>query len=164
MVTSCPINPDLYSPKSSPNSTPITTTGMHWFVLDSVASYFSQELQRAFGCGFEPTTESTLIVDGGKTKLRHSRLAAASASSLCGSRLIVSEVHNAGLCVLADWGFGSSVFSESALRAAGTLLSRVRTPPMAPWPDGGPKSLRSPCCGLAIYTKTNQPASDDCSL
>ncbi|GFO03191.1 hypothetical protein PoB_002969600 [Plakobranchus ocellatus] len=41
--------------------------------------------------------------------------------------------------------------SESALRSAGTLLSRVRTPPPAPWPDGGPKSLRSPCCGLAIY-------------
>ncbi|GFO12247.1 hypothetical protein PoB_003875200 [Plakobranchus ocellatus] len=31
--------------------------------------------------------------------------------------------------------------SESALRSAGTLLS----------PDGGPKSLRLPCCGLAIH-------------
>ncbi|GFO47741.1 hypothetical protein PoB_007424600 [Plakobranchus ocellatus] len=49
------------------------------------------------------------------------------------------------------WGVGGTVASESALRSAGTLLSRVRAPPPAPWPDGGPESLRSPCCGLAIY-------------
>ncbi|GFO03174.1 hypothetical protein PoB_002967900 [Plakobranchus ocellatus] len=49
------------------------------------------------------------------------------------------------------WGVGGSVVSESALRSAGTLLSPVRAPPLAPCPDGGPKSLRSPCCGLAIY-------------
>ncbi|GFO29907.1 hypothetical protein PoB_005641200 [Plakobranchus ocellatus] len=48
-------------------------------------------------------------------------------------------------------GVGGSVASESALRFSGTLLSRVRAPPPAPWPDGGPESLRSPCCGLAIY-------------
>ncbi|GFO46570.1 hypothetical protein PoB_007307500 [Plakobranchus ocellatus] len=48
-------------------------------------------------------------------------------------------------------GVGGTVASESALRSAGTLLSRVRAPPTAPWPDGGPESLRSPCCGLAIY-------------
>ncbi|GFN74586.1 hypothetical protein PoB_000109200 [Plakobranchus ocellatus] len=48
-------------------------------------------------------------------------------------------------------GVGGSVVSESALRSAGTLLSRVRAPPRAPWPDGGPESLRSPCYGLAIY-------------
>ncbi|GFN96179.1 misshapen-like kinase 1 [Plakobranchus ocellatus] len=42
---------------------------------------------------------------------------------------------------------------QSALRSAGTLLSRVRAPLPAPWPDGGPESLRSPCCGLAIYKK-----------
>ncbi|GFO13872.1 hypothetical protein PoB_004037700 [Plakobranchus ocellatus] len=42
--------------------------------------------------------------------------------------------------------FGGSVASVSALRCAGTLLSRVRAPPPAPWPDGGPESLRSPCC------------------
>ncbi|GFO32452.1 hypothetical protein PoB_005895700 [Plakobranchus ocellatus] len=41
--------------------------------------------------------------------------------------------------------------SESTLRSAGTLLSQVRAPPPAPWPDGGPESLRSPCCGLAVY-------------
>ncbi|GFN79441.1 hypothetical protein PoB_000594700 [Plakobranchus ocellatus] len=41
--------------------------------------------------------------------------------------------------------------NESAQRSAGTLLSRVRAPPLAPWPDGGPKSLRSPCCRLAIH-------------
>ncbi|GFN88978.1 hypothetical protein PoB_001548400 [Plakobranchus ocellatus] len=38
-----------------------------------------------------------------------------------------------------------SVESESALRSAGTLLSRVRALPPAPWPDGGPENLRSPC-------------------
>ncbi|GFN93179.1 hypothetical protein PoB_001968500 [Plakobranchus ocellatus] len=32
----------------------------------------------------------------------------------------------------------SSVASESALRSAGTLLLRVRTPSLAPWPDVGP--------------------------
>ncbi|GFO36993.1 hypothetical protein PoB_006349800 [Plakobranchus ocellatus] len=48
-------------------------------------------------------------------------------------------------------GVGSTVACESALRSAGTLLSRVRALLPAPWPDGGPKSLRSPCCGLAIY-------------
>ncbi|GFN95647.1 hypothetical protein PoB_002215300 [Plakobranchus ocellatus] len=51
------------------------------------------------------------------------------------------------------WGVGSTVACESALRSAGTLLSRVRAPLPAPWPDGGPESLRSPCCGLAIYKK-----------
>ncbi|GFO38818.1 hypothetical protein PoB_006532300 [Plakobranchus ocellatus] len=51
-------------------------------------------------------------------------------------------------------GVGSTVACESALRSAGTLLSRVRAPLPAPWPDGGPESLRSPCCGLAIYKKT----------
>ncbi|GFO10986.1 hypothetical protein PoB_003749100 [Plakobranchus ocellatus] len=51
-------------------------------------------------------------------------------------------------------GVGSTVASESALRSARILLSRVRAPPLAPWPDGGPESLRSRCCGLAIYKKT----------
>ncbi|GFO37817.1 hypothetical protein PoB_006432200 [Plakobranchus ocellatus] len=44
---------------------------------------------------------------------------------------------------------GSTMASESHLRSAGTLLSRVRALPPAPWPDGGPESLRTPC-GLAI--------------
>ncbi|GFO15405.1 hypothetical protein PoB_004191000 [Plakobranchus ocellatus] len=48
-------------------------------------------------------------------------------------------------------GVESSVVSESALRSAATLLSRVRAPPPASGPGGGSKSLRSPCCGLAIY-------------
>ncbi|GFN79578.1 hypothetical protein PoB_000608400 [Plakobranchus ocellatus] len=47
-------------------------------------------------------------------------------------------------------GVGGTVACESALRSAGTLLSRVRAPPSAPRPVGGPKSLKSPCCGLAI--------------
>ncbi|GFN79341.1 hypothetical protein PoB_000584700 [Plakobranchus ocellatus] len=50
-----------------------------------------------------------------------------------------------------DRGVGSTVACESALRSAGTLLSRVRAPLPAPWPDGGPESLRSRCCGLAMY-------------
>ncbi|GFO30561.1 hypothetical protein PoB_005706600 [Plakobranchus ocellatus] len=49
---------------------------------------------------------------------------------------------------------GGTVASESALRSAGTILSRVRAPPPAPWPDGGPESLRSPCCGLYKKPKT----------
>ncbi|GFO23755.1 hemocyte protein-glutamine gamma-glutamyltransferase-like [Plakobranchus ocellatus] len=52
-------------------------------------------------------------------------------------------------------GVGRTVASESALRSAGTLLSRVRAPLPALWPDGGPKRLRSPCCGLALYKKPN---------
>ncbi|GFN99947.1 hypothetical protein PoB_002645300 [Plakobranchus ocellatus] len=54
---------------------------------------------------------------------------------------------------LCKGGVGGSVTSESALRSAGTFLWRVRAPSLAPCPDGGPESLRSPCCGLAIYKK-----------
>ncbi|GFN92908.1 hypothetical protein PoB_001941400 [Plakobranchus ocellatus] len=53
-----------------------------------------------------------------------------------------------------EGGVGGTVVSESALRSAGTLLLRVQGPLPAPWPDGGPKSLRSPCFGLAIYSQT----------
>ncbi|GFN94107.1 hypothetical protein PoB_002061300 [Plakobranchus ocellatus] len=56
-------------------------------------------------------------------------------------------------------GVGSTVACESALRSVGTFLSRVRAPLPAPWPDGGPESLRSPCCGLAIYKKKLKPWS-----
>ncbi|GFN89561.1 hypothetical protein PoB_001606700 [Plakobranchus ocellatus] len=52
-------------------------------------------------------------------------------------------------------GVGSTVACESALRSAGILLSRVRAPPSAPRPDEGPKSLRSPWRGLAIYKNPN---------
>ncbi|GFN75000.1 hypothetical protein PoB_000150600 [Plakobranchus ocellatus] len=45
-----------------------------------------------------------------------------------------------------DCGFGGIVDSESALRSAGALLSRVRAPPPTLRPDGEPESLRSPCC------------------
>ncbi|GFO44913.1 hypothetical protein PoB_007141800 [Plakobranchus ocellatus] len=39
---------------------------------------------------------------------------------------------------------GGTVSKESALRFAGTFLSRVLASSLAPWPDGGPESLRSP--------------------
>ncbi|GFN98791.1 hypothetical protein PoB_002529700 [Plakobranchus ocellatus] len=37
-------------------------------------------------------------------------------------------------------GIGGSVASESALRSAGTLLSRARAPPPAPWLTEGLKA------------------------
>ncbi|GFO12153.1 sphingosine-1-phosphate lyase-like [Plakobranchus ocellatus] len=40
-------------------------------------------------------------------------------------------------------GDGGTVASEFS---AGILLSRVRALPPAPWADGRPESLRSPCC------------------
>ncbi|GFO32478.1 transglutaminase [Plakobranchus ocellatus] len=53
-------------------------------------------------------------------------------------------------------GVGGTVASESALRSAGTVQSRVRAPTPAPRPDGGPQSLRSPFCGVAVHKKPNQ--------
>ncbi|GFN74853.1 hypothetical protein PoB_000135900 [Plakobranchus ocellatus] len=38
---------------------------------------------------------------------------------------------------------GGTVDSESALRSAETILSRVQAPPPALWHDGRPKSLES---------------------
>ncbi|GFN90390.1 hypothetical protein PoB_001689600 [Plakobranchus ocellatus] len=38
-------------------------------------------------------------------------------------------------------GVGGAVTNESALRSVGSLLSRVRPPPPASWPDRGPESL-----------------------
>ncbi|GFO00121.1 hypothetical protein PoB_002662600 [Plakobranchus ocellatus] len=37
------------------------------------------------------------------------------------------------------WGVDGTVASESALRSAGTLLSRVRAPPSVPKPNGKPE-------------------------
>ncbi|GFN98786.1 hypothetical protein PoB_002529200 [Plakobranchus ocellatus] len=54
-------------------------------------------------------------------------------------------------------GVGGTVDSESTLRSAGTLLSRVRAPSQAPWCDRGPESLDSPCYGLAVYKPPNFP-------
>ncbi|GFO05205.1 hypothetical protein PoB_003171000 [Plakobranchus ocellatus] len=51
---------------------------------------------------------------------------------------------------LSGRGVDGTVASESALRSAGNILSGVRAPPLAPWPDRGPESLRSPCCGPAL--------------
>ncbi|GFO45440.1 glutamate receptor subunit protein glur5, partial [Plakobranchus ocellatus] len=50
---------------------------------------------------------------------------------------------------------GGTVDSESALRSAGTLLSRVRTLQPAPSFEGGPENLISPCCRLTIYKNPN---------
>ncbi|GFN87365.1 hypothetical protein PoB_001387100 [Plakobranchus ocellatus] len=41
-------------------------------------------------------------------------------------------------------GNDGTVDIESALGSVGTLLSRVRAPTQAPWPDRGPENLRSP--------------------
>ncbi|GFO06977.1 G-protein coupled receptor grl101 [Plakobranchus ocellatus] len=48
-------------------------------------------------------------------------------------------------------GVGGTLARESVLRSVGILLLRVQAPPSVPWPDEGPESLRSPCCGLAIF-------------
>ncbi|GFN86248.1 hypothetical protein PoB_001275400 [Plakobranchus ocellatus] len=48
---------------------------------------------------------------------------------------------------------GGRAASESTLRSARTLLSRVRAPPSVPRPDRVPESLKSLCSGLAIYKK-----------
>ncbi|GFN90123.1 hypothetical protein PoB_001662900 [Plakobranchus ocellatus] len=55
-------------------------------------------------------------------------------------------------------GVGSTVACESPLRSAGIFLLLGRTPPPTPWPGGGPASLRSPSCGLAIHKNQLQPA------
>ncbi|GFO25781.1 hypothetical protein PoB_005228600 [Plakobranchus ocellatus] len=65
----------------------------------------------------------------------------------CGVECMRKEIHH------RLGGVRSTVASKSALRSAGTLLSRVRAPPSAPWPDGGSESRRSFCCGLAIYSR-----------
>ncbi|GFO19647.1 Williams-Beuren syndrome chromosomal region 27 protein [Plakobranchus ocellatus] len=69
-------------------------------------------------------------------------------------------VDQGGVIFTHQWGVDGTVASESALRSAGNLLSQVRAPPPAPWPDGGPESQRSPCCGLAIYNKPNQTTEE----
>ncbi|GFO31475.1 hypothetical protein PoB_005798000 [Plakobranchus ocellatus] len=51
-------------------------------------------------------------------------------------------------------GVSGTVASESALRSARTLLSWIRAPPPAPWPDGGPESLISSSCGLIQFYQT----------
>ncbi|GFN98091.1 hypothetical protein PoB_002459700 [Plakobranchus ocellatus] len=69
--------------------------------------------------------------------------------------------NNHGDYAQATEGVGGAVDNESALRSARALLLRVRVPPLAPRPEGGPESLRSPCCGEAMYI---QPTStgDNC--
>ncbi|GFO37740.1 hypothetical protein PoB_006424500 [Plakobranchus ocellatus] len=47
-------------------------------------------------------------------------------------------------------GVDGTLDSEHALKSVEILLSRVRAPTPALWPDEGPESLISPCCGLDI--------------
>ncbi|GFN97836.1 hypothetical protein PoB_002434200 [Plakobranchus ocellatus] len=75
-----------------------------------------------------------------------------SAVSQCGTMAQRNSRHAGGTWILC---IGGTVASESALRSAGTLLSWVRASPPAPWPDGGPESLRSPC-----YIYKNQTLKD----
>ncbi|GFO50598.1 hypothetical protein PoB_007710300 [Plakobranchus ocellatus] len=42
---------------------------------------------------------------------------------------------------------GEASVVQWLVKFVGAVLSRVRTPPPAPLPDGGPESLKSPCCG-----------------
>ncbi|GFO28763.1 hypothetical protein PoB_005526800 [Plakobranchus ocellatus] len=58
------------------------------------------------------------------------------------ARQIARQTHGR---FLPSRGVGGTVASESALRYPGVPLSRVRAPPPAPWPDGEPESLRTPC-------------------
>ncbi|GFO16810.1 hypothetical protein PoB_004331500 [Plakobranchus ocellatus] len=44
--------------------------------------------------------------------------------------------------------------NKTDMRSPGTLLPRVRSPPPIPLLDRGPESLRSSCCGQAIYPNT----------
>ncbi|GFO22754.1 hypothetical protein PoB_004925900 [Plakobranchus ocellatus] len=48
-------------------------------------------------------------------------------------------------------GVGGTVDSEAALRYAGSPLSRVRAHHLRLCLTKGPESLRSPCCGVAMY-------------
>ncbi|GFN81421.1 hypothetical protein PoB_000792700 [Plakobranchus ocellatus] len=60
-----------------------------------------------------------------------------------------------------NFPFRFTMDSEPALRSAGTLLSQVRTPPPAPWPDGGLESLRSHYCELAIHANQSIKTGDE---
>ncbi|GFN95800.1 hypothetical protein PoB_002230600 [Plakobranchus ocellatus] len=52
------------------------------------------------------------------------------------------------------WGVGGTVERKPALRSLGTVLSRVRVPPIAPWCNGEPESLISPVLIVdRLYTK-----------
>ncbi|GFO21342.1 hypothetical protein PoB_004784700 [Plakobranchus ocellatus] len=53
--------------------------------------------------------------------------------------------HDGGISGTVARGVDGTVASESALIYARILLSQVRAPSPAPWSDGGPESLRSPC-------------------
>ncbi|GFN77337.1 histone-lysine N-methyltransferase SETMAR [Plakobranchus ocellatus] len=75
-----------------------------------------------------------------------------------GNILGITVGNNLGIQWGTFWfypGVGGTVDSKSALRSAGTVLSRVRALPPALGPDGEPERLRSPCCGLAICENPN---------
>ncbi|GFO18105.1 hypothetical protein PoB_004461000 [Plakobranchus ocellatus] len=85
--------------------------------------------------GLEPATEGSLQISGRTHKPLGHRC---------------SHTQH-GLSKIKQGGIGGTVVGESTLRSAGILLSRIRASLPAPWPKGWPKSLRSPCCGLAVY-------------
>ncbi|GFO24319.1 hypothetical protein PoB_005082400 [Plakobranchus ocellatus] len=80
------------------------------------------------------------------------------------SGLAISQAPNSAMAGSLAGGVGGTVASESALRSAGILLSWVLAPPKAPWRDGGPESLRSPYCGLAIDKNKNKPTQPRLTL
>ncbi|GFN81546.1 hypothetical protein PoB_000805200 [Plakobranchus ocellatus] len=53
---------------------------------------------------------------------------------------------------------GGTEDSETAVISAGTLLSRVRAPPLAPLQVGRPESLRAPYCGHTAVYSGRKPA------
>ncbi|GFO10943.1 hypothetical protein PoB_003744800 [Plakobranchus ocellatus] len=70
------------------------------------------------------------------------------------AKTVDGEKTNIIVSHLSCRGVSGTVVSELALKSAGALLSRFQAPPPASWPDGEPESLKSLCCGLAIFKKT----------
>ncbi|GFN92156.1 hypothetical protein PoB_001866200 [Plakobranchus ocellatus] len=81
----------------------------------------------------------------GRYTWRHNRVLQEPVLAICDAKGLPAQTK------ATAQGVVGTVASESAQRSAGTLLSQLRAPPPAPWPNEGPESLRSPCCALAIH-------------